>query len=106
MARTAGSFSLASVQLKELVRRIAGKEVADQIQYEGFITVGRNWMENFFGAECEMVYISRDALNAPFVRQGEDGNPIEPLQIERAIAPQEVLAKSKPQKFAWNPDED
>ncbi len=107
MARTTGSYSLGSVSWKELVRQIEGDEAAERVVYKGFIDISRKWLDNFATPQCEFVILPASQIQNPFVvKPNANGEAPKPLEMERAVPPQEVLAQSKPQRFSWNPDDD
>jgi hypothetical protein len=106
MARTAGSISLVSVNFRELVKQIAGDEIASQIQYTGFIDVSKKWIENYLNPTCDIVMIpATDLQNPLIVRPNLNGEPVRPLEMTRACnAP--VPQPSKSSEFSFDPNED
>lgn len=106
MARTAGSISLVSVNFRELVKQIAGEEIASQIQYTGYIDVSKKWIESFLNPSCEIVMIpATDLVNPLVVRPNANGEPVRPLEMIRACNPQ-VPQPSKSSEFSFDPNED
>ncbi len=106
MARTAGSISLVSTPFRELVRQMCGNEIADQIQYNGYIDVSLKWIQSYTQPNCEYVMIPASDLENPLVvRQKENGEPVRPLEMTRACNPP-VTQPSKETPFEFDPDED